>query len=125
MFIFFFQFKQELVSNFTKDVLPLFENGAFKPIIHTVLSLEKIAEAHKLMEANVNTGKIILTVNSGDEHQDLWYKMGLYFGAVAAQLLWKLQNLFITWWNVAFVCAINRKENHNSEKCDCTEYMDL
>ncbi|XP_025096885.1 quinone oxidoreductase PIG3-like isoform X2 [Pomacea canaliculata] len=55
-----------LVSNFIKDVLPLFENGAVKPIIHTVLSLEKIVEAYKLTEANVNTGKIILTVNSGD-----------------------------------------------------------
>ncbi|PVD28544.1 hypothetical protein C0Q70_11132 [Pomacea canaliculata] len=60
-----------LVSNFIKDVLPLFENGAVKPIIHTVLSLEKIVEAYKLTEANVNTGKIILTVNSGDEHQEL------------------------------------------------------
>lgn len=56
------QYKKELVSSFSKDALPLFENGTLKPIIHAVLPLDRIGEAHRMMEDNVNTGKIVLTV---------------------------------------------------------------
>lgn len=67
----FFQYKGELVKNFSSLALPLFENGMFKPIIHTVLPLGNIRQAHELMESNVNTGKIILKVEDAGSKQEL------------------------------------------------------
>lgn len=67
----FFQYKGELMKNFSSLALPLFENGTFRPIIHTVLPLGNIRQAHELMESNVNTGKIILKVEDTGSKQEL------------------------------------------------------
>ena len=55
--------KAALTASFKKEVLHRFETGELKPVIDTVLPLSEIAEAHRLMEANANTGKIVITVD--------------------------------------------------------------
>jgi len=55
--------KTALTASFKKDVLDRFDTGELKPIIHTTMALGDVAEAHRMMEANANTGKIVLTVN--------------------------------------------------------------
>ena len=64
-----FQYKDELVKNFRQHILPHFESGVLKTLIHTVLPLDKLAEAHRMMEANENTGKIVIQVTSSEDSQ--------------------------------------------------------
>lgn len=56
------EYKAELTKEFTKVILPFFEEDIIQPIIHSVLSFNQLPEAHRQMEADENTGKIILTV---------------------------------------------------------------
>ncbi|KAI0134188.1 hypothetical protein BJ170DRAFT_699820 [Xylariales sp. AK1849] len=44
------------------EYVPHFETGKLKILVDTVLPMEKIQEAHRLLEANKTTGKIICTV---------------------------------------------------------------
>ncbi len=39
------------------------ESGGIRPVIHTVLPLERASEAHQLMEASEHFGKIVLTIS--------------------------------------------------------------
>jgi NADPH2:quinone reductase len=43
-------------------VWPLFTSGQIRPIIDRAFPLEQAAEAHRLMESGLHTGKIILEV---------------------------------------------------------------
>lgn len=43
------------------EVLKLFEAGKLRPVIDSVIGLEKAAEAHRRMESSMHFGKIILT----------------------------------------------------------------
>ncbi|OLN85972.1 Quinone oxidoreductase PIG3 [Colletotrichum chlorophyti] len=43
--------------------VPHFKNGSLKIVIDTVLPWEKVQEAHGLLEANKNSGKIICTIS--------------------------------------------------------------
>ena len=52
--------KAAIVEEFTKVVVPLFEQGAIAPLIHEVLPLGEAAEAHRIMEASEHFGKIVL-----------------------------------------------------------------
>ncbi|MEN9934449.1 MAG: hypothetical protein RLZZ387_1028 [Chloroflexota bacterium] len=54
--------KTELTTAFAAFALPRFERGELRPVIDTVLSLDQATEAHALMEANRNAGKIVLRV---------------------------------------------------------------
>lgn len=45
---------------FAEHVVPLLASGSVRPIIESVYPLEKVREAHELMEANKNFGKIVL-----------------------------------------------------------------
>lgn len=65
------QYKGELVKNFTEAALPHFESGKLQPIIDTVFPLENIADAHKYMESNANTGKIVIEVRKEDAKEEL------------------------------------------------------
>ncbi|XP_052810072.1 quinone oxidoreductase PIG3-like [Mya arenaria] len=59
------QYKKRVVDGFTRDVLPLFSKGAspaVKPLIDSVFPLAQAGEAHTRMEANLNTGKLVLQV---------------------------------------------------------------
>ncbi|KAI1840617.1 hypothetical protein JX265_004527 [Neoarthrinium moseri] len=44
------------------EYIPDFKTGKLKVLVDTVLPMEKIQEAHRLLEANKTTGKIICTV---------------------------------------------------------------
>lgn len=55
--------KTALTDAFRSEALGLFATGKLKPVVHDVLPLDDIVKAHEMMEANANTGKIILTVD--------------------------------------------------------------
>lgn len=56
-------YKAELTQEFSEKAMPLFEDGRLKPIIHSVVPFDNLQEAHRQMEDNENTGKIILNVS--------------------------------------------------------------
>ena len=43
-------------------MLPGFDAGIFKPVIDARFSLDAMADAHRMMEANANFGKIAIDV---------------------------------------------------------------
>lgn len=53
--------KIDAARAFERDVLPLIESGAVKPIIDQVLPLGEAAQAHRIVEENRNFGKVVLT----------------------------------------------------------------
>jgi putative PIG3 family NAD(P)H quinone oxidoreductase len=54
--------KAEIVNSVVEHVWPLLTDGAVRPVIHAVLPLEEVAEAHRLVEASGHIGKVLLTV---------------------------------------------------------------
>ena len=57
-------FKAEVAKDLRQHIWPLLENGAIKPVIHTVLDANHAAsgaQAHALMESSVHVGKIVLS----------------------------------------------------------------
>jgi NADPH2:quinone reductase len=52
--------KAAATAAFTSDVLPLIERGDVRPVIDRVLPLDRIAEAHALLESNETFGKVVL-----------------------------------------------------------------
>lgn len=56
------QYKAELTQEFSKRIIPFFEEDIIQPIVHSILSFADLPEAHRQMEANENTGKIIIQV---------------------------------------------------------------
>jgi len=58
-----YEYKAELVKNFRKDCLKHFNKSSvtkLKPVMDTVLNIEDVVKAHRLMEENKNTGKIVM-----------------------------------------------------------------
>ena len=55
--------KTEIMNNLKENVWPSLESGDIKPIIDTVIPIEEVDKAHKLMESNQTFGKVILKVN--------------------------------------------------------------
>lgn len=54
--------KVSLVQRFVREMLPLFDTGALRPIIDSRYPLDQIADAHRYMASNANTGKILIDV---------------------------------------------------------------
>lgn len=54
--------KIALCRRFAAEVLPLFESGALAPVIDSRFPLDRVADAHRRMDANENVGKILLDV---------------------------------------------------------------
>jgi putative PIG3 family NAD(P)H quinone oxidoreductase len=54
--------KAAIVASVRENVWPLIVDGVVKPIVHTALPLDQVAEAHRLMEDGGHIGKILLTV---------------------------------------------------------------
>ena len=54
--------KIAVTQRFAAEVLPLFVGGRLRPIIDSRYGLDDVASAHARMEANANTGKIVLAV---------------------------------------------------------------
>jgi NADPH:quinone reductase-like Zn-dependent oxidoreductase len=55
--------KVALTRRFAAEMLPLFDSGALAPVIDSTFAFDDIADAHRHMEANANTGKIIVTIS--------------------------------------------------------------
>lgn len=53
----------KLTNDFSSFALDKFKEGKLKPVIDSVYDWKDVAEAHKYMEANKNTGKIVLEIN--------------------------------------------------------------
>ena len=54
--------KLAICRRFVAEVLPLFATGALQPVIDRRFPLDEVAEAHRVMEADANVGKILLDV---------------------------------------------------------------
>ena len=54
--------KVAITQRFIAEMLPLFDTGALRPIIDRRYPFDRIRSAHEAMEANVNTGKILLDI---------------------------------------------------------------
>lgn len=52
--------KLDLCQRFIAEMIPLFDSGALRPVIDSRYRLADIADAHRRMEANANTGKILI-----------------------------------------------------------------
>ncbi|TAM91089.1 MAG: NAD(P)H-quinone oxidoreductase [Candidimonas sp.] len=57
-------FKGEIAQALRRRVWPLLEAGKIRPIIHSSFPLARAREAHALMDAGEQIGKIILTVSA-------------------------------------------------------------
>jgi NADPH2:quinone reductase len=53
--------KGQIAASLRRDVWPLIERGAVKPIVHRTFPLREAAAAHRLMESSEHIGKIVLT----------------------------------------------------------------
>ena len=51
-------------STFTTVVVPLLASGAVRPMVDAVFPLERVAEAHELVEANTTVGKVVIRMTS-------------------------------------------------------------
>jgi putative PIG3 family NAD(P)H quinone oxidoreductase len=54
--------KLAICQRFAAEVVPLFATGALRPVIDRRYRLDDVAEAHRLMEADGNVGKILLDI---------------------------------------------------------------
>jgi putative PIG3 family NAD(P)H quinone oxidoreductase len=54
--------KAEAMAHFAAEVLPGLTEGALRPVIHAALPFTAVAEAHRVMEANANFGKVVVEV---------------------------------------------------------------
>ena len=54
--------KAQILGGLVRDVWPAFEGGVFAPFIHKVLPITEAAEAHRIMVAGENRGKIVMTI---------------------------------------------------------------
>ena len=54
--------KAAIAAALKEQVWPLFAQGRLRPVVQSVFPLERVAEAHSLMESNRLVGKIALTV---------------------------------------------------------------
>lgn len=55
-------YKADLISSFYSDYIQPISVGEINPVIDSVYPLDDIQEAHRLMEANKNIGKIVLEI---------------------------------------------------------------
>lgn len=54
--------KQAIRDALVAQVWPKLDTGEIAPVIHAVMPLEKVADAHRMMEDSGHIGKIVLTV---------------------------------------------------------------
>ena len=54
--------KLALCQRFASEILPRFEDGSLTPVIDSRFPLDRIADAHRHMEANANIGKILIDI---------------------------------------------------------------
>jgi putative PIG3 family NAD(P)H quinone oxidoreductase len=52
--------KADIIAGVTRDVLPLFETGALRVVVDTIVPMREAARAHELLESKRTAGKVIL-----------------------------------------------------------------
>ncbi|MGB3481795.1 MAG: NAD(P)H-quinone oxidoreductase [Mycobacterium sp.] len=52
--------KADIIAGVTRDVLPLFDTGAVRVVVDTVVPIAEAARAHQLLESKGTVGKVIL-----------------------------------------------------------------
>jgi len=52
--------KANILAGLVRDAWPLFASGKIAPVIHARLPIQQAAEAHRIMEAGENRGKLVL-----------------------------------------------------------------
>lgn len=55
--------KADATAAFARDVLPLLQAKTVRPVVDAVFPLERIAEAHALLESNRTFGKVVLRID--------------------------------------------------------------
>jgi len=56
-------FKAEIARALKQHVWPLLEQGKIRPVVHATFPLERASDAHAMMDAGEQIGKIVLTVS--------------------------------------------------------------
>jgi NADPH:quinone reductase-like Zn-dependent oxidoreductase len=56
-------YQVKLTKEFSDFAFTKFAEGKIKPVIDSVFDWKDVSEAHKYMEANKNTGKIVLEIS--------------------------------------------------------------
>lgn len=54
--------KAAVCASVVEHVWPWVEAGAVRPVVHEVLPLERVADAHRMLESSSHVGKVLLTV---------------------------------------------------------------
>ena len=54
------QQKADIITGVRRDVLPLVEAGALKPVIDSVVPMSDAAQAHTLLESGSTVGNVVL-----------------------------------------------------------------
>ena len=55
------EYKAKIARALQEKVWPLIEAGKIKPVVHAVLDYQEIRQAHEMMDAGEQIGKIIIT----------------------------------------------------------------
>ena len=58
------EIKAQILNSLQSEIFPYFENESIRPEIFQILNWENAEEAHRLMQKNQNTGKIILKIKA-------------------------------------------------------------
>jgi NADPH:quinone reductase-like Zn-dependent oxidoreductase len=53
--------KRQIAEALRREVWPLIEGGAVKPVIYRTFPLRQAAAAHRLLESSEHIGKVVLT----------------------------------------------------------------
>ena len=56
--------KVAVSRRFADEVLPLFTAGLLRPVIDRRFALDDVAEAHRIIEADGNVGKLLLDIRT-------------------------------------------------------------
>ena len=56
------EMKAKILGELEAEIWPAIEAGKIRPVIHAVIPMQNADEAHKILYANANTGKAILTL---------------------------------------------------------------
>lgn len=53
--------KTQICAELVEQVWPLVADGQVAPVVHAVLPIEEVSQAHRMLDASEHTGKILLT----------------------------------------------------------------
>ncbi|WP_316860575.1 NAD(P)H-quinone oxidoreductase [uncultured Cohaesibacter sp.] len=56
------EFKGRIARDLMNEVWPLLEDGRIETKMHAVIPFDEVAEAHRILDANVQIGKVVLSV---------------------------------------------------------------